>query len=142
MFKDAAPTMRKLFNMQRAHYNYLMDNFPNIRKLRSIYNAINKAEYYPLNTLNGFVAVVDEAKTYIQKYKTDTTTYKLLNHAIEAEAVSSLYATLELHASFLTPENKKAVYDRLIEDITELELSTAVVKEGSQTLSSRMNSFK
>ena len=141
MFKEAAPTMRKLFNLQRAHYNYLMDNFPNVKKLRSIYNAINKAEYYPLNTLLDFVSVVDEAKTYIEKYRTDTETYKLLSHGIEAEAVSSLYAILELHASFLTPNNKKEIVDRLNQDIIDLELSTAVVKEGGQTLSARMNTF-
>lgn len=144
VYKDAAPTMRKLFNTMRSYYAYLMETFPELRKLRSVFTRFNtkSADYYPLATLQSFVNIVDEALLEVEKYKANKDIYEPLFREIEAQAIFPLYASLELHSSEMSPDIRNGIIDRLIYDISVLNLSSCQLKEAGETLVSAVNAYK
>ena len=144
MYKDASQSMRKLFNSMRSYYAYLLDTNPGLRKLRSIYNVFSNTSYnyYPIQTLESFIAIVDEAHEKIARYKDNPEFFVPIDNEIEAQAIFPLFAELELHSSELNPVERNRIIDRLITAISNLDLSSCVVRESGSTLLSRVESYR
>lgn len=135
MYKEAAPQMRKVFNEMRSYYKYLLEAYPNLVCLRSIYNNFTKnSEFYPLSTLQSFVNQIDAAKVYVEKYKVDPELYKNIVNEIEAQAIFPLYVMLTMHNTELTAETRAALVDRLTQSISDLALDTCVIRESGSTI--------
>lgn len=134
MYQDCAPAMKNLFLSMRAHNNYFMESNA-LYRTRSNYLSINKREYWPLATLQQWVATCDEALASAEKYKEmNQELYTSLCKHIEAEAVSPLYLIASLYKNQLSSTYLTSVKDRLLTDISFLHLETKKTSEHGITI--------
>ncbi len=113
MFKDGADTMKELFLEMRAYNSYVLKT-NNLYKIRSIYNKVANASYWPIATLESWLAKIDKAVSEIEHLKeTNYSAYiSTLNH-IETEAISPIYILVSLHGTSLSGNKKTEYLDRL-----------------------------
>lgn len=143
MYGDAQYDMRNLFNLIRSHNAKLLTDYPEFSCLRSCYNLVRDAKYYPLTTLESFISLVDQAKLKVEKLKrTDVDLYNKICAHIEAEAVSYLYIILDLHMNEITYDRKAQILDRLYADAKLLSIENMQIREGGSQLISMLDGFK
>lgn len=135
VYKEAAPSMRKLFNTMRSYYGFLLSENESMNALRSIYfNYSKHPELYPLATLQSFISIVDEALTHIEKYKVSPETYSAIANEIEAQAIFPLYVIMENFYNDLTPEDKVYYSTRILNAISNLNIESCVTKESGESI--------
>lgn len=143
VYGDAQYEMRDMFNLVRAHNAKLLKDYPELSCLRSCYNLVRDAKYYPLTTLENFISCVDKAKLSVGKMKSiDEEAYNKLIAHIEAEAVTYLYIILDLHMSEITYDRKTQILNRLYDDAKMLSIENMQVREAGSTLISMLDGFK
>lgn len=142
MFKEAAPRMKELFYSMRIYYEDLM-NTNEMYQIRSNYLVLDKKDYWNLATLQSWVATCDKAKEDVDKYKyTDPELYESICKHIEAEAFNSLFQILTLHHDDLSSTYRNQIYDRLCQDIIDLNLGTKTIAEHNLTVSEYIKQYK
>ncbi len=143
VFGDAQYEMRELFDLIRVHNAELLRDHPDLSQNRSCYNAVRYPDYFPLTTLENFIAKADHAKLAIKKLEnTNPKLYKELYKHIEAEAFNYLYIILDLHSGKITFDRKMEILDRLYEDIDLLSLQNMQIKEAGSTVLSIVDGWK
>ncbi len=140
MFKDASDTMMEYFLELRAHNAYILETY-NLYKPRSQYTKIGEAQYWPMATLERWIAKIDKALEEIEYLKAiDYDTYiKTVGH-IETEALSPLYILVDLHGSKLNNSVKQKYLDRMqaTVDLTDCGMMK-LVEHGSTGLQEWIN---
>ena len=87
--------------------------------------AIDRPEYWPFAMVQGWLDQMDNAKTYIERYKDlDPELYDKISKHIEAEAISPLYILLEFHGNSLSASRKQEYMQRLSHDVEWMDLYT------------------
>ena len=131
MYGDAAEIMKdyyyELRNYQNSYETAFGENWGN----KVIEGSVVNKSLWPLNTLNGFMAKVDEAIESIEKYKTyDPVLYEKLYWRIEAEWFSPAFIAATLHGLTMPTEQYAAVVKRLKEDVYMLGFTATTNTSG------------
>lgn len=134
LYKDAAPTMKKLYNDMRSWNAYVCET-NGLYQVKSIYGAVTRKEYWPIQTLKGWMGLIERAWDEIEKYKdTDPELYRKLYYRIGAEYVSPAYMILSYQRSSLTLPEQKILIQRFKDIVKTLGMGS--VAEGNNTLQS------
>ncbi len=89
-YLEAAPQMKRLFDIIQARSAYLEETVPTISG--GIYDDIGNAEYWPRLLIEDMLEIIDEAYAAIEKYKvTDPTLYENLVKRIKKESIFPRY---------------------------------------------------
>lgn len=89
-YLEAAPQMRKLFDIIQARSAYLEETVPTISG--GIYDDIGEVEYWPRLLIEDMLDVIDQAYASIEKYKTtNPTLYNNLVKRITKESIFPRY---------------------------------------------------
>ena len=132
MYGDAAEIMKDYFYDLRNYENSFETAFGENWGKNVIEGAIVNKSLWPLNTLNGFMAKIDEAHESIEKYKTyDPELYDKLYWHIEAEWFSPAFIAATQHGMTMPTEQYKAVVKRLKEDVYTLGFTVTTNTSGS-----------
>ena len=132
MFKDAAPTMKKLYNEMRSWNAYVCET-NGLYKVKSVYGRVIPKEYWPIQTLKGWMGLIEEAWGEIEKYKdSDPDLYRKLYYRIGAEYVSPAYKILSYQRSSLTLAEQKLLIQRFKDIVKTLGMTSAA--EGDDNL--------
>ncbi len=109
-YKNASGPMLEYYEKQRSHWAYLSTNYESAGICNQ---AINRAEHWPLATLNGFMDCFDEAFAAIEPLKeTDPDMYNTLWNRIKKEQLSTLYLLCKLYKGNYVNE-----FDSMISDL-------------------------
>ena len=131
MYGDAAEIMKDYYYDLRNYQNSYETSFGANWGNKVIEGAVVNKSLWPLNTLNGFMAKVDEALESIEKYKTyDPELYEKLYWRIEAEWFSPAFIAATLHGMTMPTEQYDAVVKRLKEDVYTLGLTATTNTSG------------
>ena len=123
MYKDAAPTMYRLFQSLRAYEQHVLIGEYELFSNGDGSPDIEKAIYWPVGLLQGWLAEIDQAKKSLDRYKVvDPELYDEKCKHIEVEAISTLYILLSLHGDMLSPSLKTEYVERLRYDMEWLDL--------------------
>ncbi len=96
-FGDAAVPMRQYYDELQAHLGYLASAYP-VQLNGYIREEIAALQYWPKETLQQWMAYIDEAYAAIEPYRqTDEELYGVLYDHILQESIFIRYALLELH---------------------------------------------
>lgn len=96
-FRDAAEPMRRYFDALQAHLRYLETEFP-ADVNGNIYNNMAQSKLWPPKTLDGWLAVMDEAYAAIEHYRTeDPALFEKLESHILLETVFPRFAQIRLY---------------------------------------------
>ena len=108
-FKEAAPTMKSLFEEQRAYYAEMCEEY-DLYQVRSIYTKVADPVYWKYNTLTEWLSLYDTALTSVAGYQTaDPDLYAAIEKNIKTEWVSTAYMLLNLWTNKLGSENAEAL---------------------------------
>ena len=94
MYKDAAPTMLRLFQSVRAYQQHVL-----IGKFSLVSNGdgspnMDLVEYWPIGMLEGWIGKIDQAKKEVERFAVvNPELYDTLCKHIEIEAISSIKLT-------------------------------------------------
>lgn len=95
-YKDAEEPMRKLFHLIQARSAYLEQTVPTISG--GIYDEIGEAGYWPQNTVETMLALIDEAYKAVEKYKTtDVALYNGLVKHVKQESIFPRYVQCKFY---------------------------------------------
>ncbi len=96
-FADAAQPMRQYYDELQAHMTYLAAAYP-VQLNGYIREEIASMQYWPKETLQQWLAYIDQAYAAIEKYKqTDAELYERLHNHILQESIFIRFALLELY---------------------------------------------
>ena len=131
MFKDAAPTMMRLFQAERAYLRHVI-----IDKLGvSAKSEMALAEYWPIGLLEGWLSEIDKAKAEVERFKEiDADMYEKICKRIETEAISYLYILIETQRYTLAADVKKQYIDRITYDVDWLDISGMAIQGSKSNL--------
>ena len=102
-FREAAPTMRKYYNMLVAHMEQLQIEYPEVfyTQRRSF---SEDPKYWPYQTLQNWLDLCDEAFIMIERYKTsDPELYDSLYKHIVAETIFPRFIMCHYYTGYFTP---------------------------------------
>ena len=131
MYKDAAPTMLRLFQTVRAYQQHVL-----IGKWSLVSNgdgSVNTdlAEYWPIAMLEGWVAKIDQAKTEIERFAVlDPELYEETCKRIEIEGIGYIYTLLDIHGTSFSIEKRAEYINRIKYDIKWMNLADMRIKQG------------
>ena len=133
MFKDAAPTMLRLFQAQRTYIRHVLIDKYELESNGDGSPDVMLVEYWPLGIVNGWINSIDKALEEIARYETlDPVLYDKLAKRIEIENVSYLYIMLAMHGKTIAAEDKDMYVTRLKKDIKWLDISGMYIHTGSK----------
>lgn len=129
MYKDAAATMLKAFNIQRS---YFVGMATGEQPVVGVTNEILTRDVFPYPMIKSWIQMFDEALNEVERYKAiDIAEYDKICQHIEAEAVSPLYIVLNLYADKMTAVEKDGYINRLLYDIEWINLKDMYVADGT-----------
>lgn len=121
MYGDAAQNMLNFYSSYRMHSANMLNGEYN-NDLSSIYGGSCKAQYWPLATINQWLAYIDDALSDIEYLReTDLESYQMYYDNIVTERVSLYYMIISLYP-FSTDEYD-AIVDAFIEDVQRLNIN-------------------
>ncbi len=126
MYLEAAPYMRRLFDLERAQFHYVCDTYGlYVTNINSVNVDIARAKYWPKQLLEGYIDLCNEAYAAVEKYNRKSTSelYTALVKHIDAEYVSPAYILLTLHKDELS--NYDAFKDDFKEKIAFIGLTNS-----------------
>ncbi len=98
-YLEAAPQMKKLFDIIQAHSAYLEETVPTITG--GIYDDIGEPDFWPLHLIEEMLRIVDQAYASVAKYKsTDPALYKSLINRIKKESIFPRYVLCTHFANY------------------------------------------
>lgn len=123
LYKDAAPTMLRLLQQERAYINKVILGD---HKATGRINYANM-EYFPMAILQQWLAEHDQAKQEVLKYKTAAPElYDSICKNIETEALFPLYMLMDLYGINMSQAEREQYVSRLEHDLVWLELSNMI----------------
>ena len=134
MFKEAAPEMKELFQEERLWNGYLMDTF-DLWMIRSNYTDLVNTKYFPMATLENWMAKCDSALAKVEKYKTSAPElYQAIKNHIEIEWITPSYLLLALYNENLSSTDKNAIIDRFVDATDRLGILRAAENRSTPTI--------
>ena len=116
-FGEAAAPMRKWFDAQRLHIEYLKE-YKNYGGTQSIYQNIIREDFWPKGMLLNFLGYTEEAIKAIEPLKTvEPERYQVLYDNITRERVSLYYLLVTLY-EYNTTEDQIALYKQNFKEDT------------------------
>ena len=129
MYKDAAPTMLRLFQTVRSYQRHVLIGKFELESNGDGSSEMTKAEYWPLGMLEGWLAQIEKAKSEVERFKVlDPDLYEKICKRIEIEAVSTLYIILETQGYTISMEKRTEYIDRLKYDIGWLDIDEMEIR--------------
>lgn len=126
-YLDAAEPMRTYFDELRAWMRYLEDTYP-AELDGGVYAQISVAKYWPKNTLEHWLDLIDEALEKAEAYKEDRVLYQNLKDRITKESMFMRYALMEHYSGTYSAEKLAEMRLSFKEDAQRLNFSR--MKEG------------
>lgn len=126
-YMAASEPMRQYFDELRAWMRYLEDEYP-AELNGSIYAEISESKYWPKNTLEHWLALIDEAKAAAEQYKDDKVLYENLVDRINKESMFMRYALIEHYSGTYSAAALTEMQQSFKEDAQHLGFSR--IKEG------------
>lgn len=131
-YADAAQPMRKFFDQLVQWMGYLETMYPESID-GTIYNEIEKSEYWRKKTLDTWMALIDEGYAAIEHYKeSDPEYYQTLKMRIVNESLFPRYALIRLHSGSYNADTLYAMRRSFMEDANAVGLLRHA--EGSNAL--------
>lgn len=138
MYKDAAPTMMRLFQSERSYIRNVIIG----KHQASASSELALAEYWPIGVLEGWLKQIDLAKADVERYReTDPALYNKTCMHIETEAISFIYILLQTQGYTIASEVRAEYIERLRYDIEWLDLSNMVIRTQTTTLVSWLDNL-
>lgn len=129
MYKDAMPTMMRLFQSVRAYQRHVLIGEYELESNGDGSPEMGLAEYWPIGMLEGWLAMIDQAKLDVARLeKADPELYDRTCQHIEIEAISTLYILLETQGYTISAEARKEYIDRIKYDIEWLDIDNMVFR--------------
>ena len=100
MYREAAPYMRRLFELERTQFHYICKTYGlYVTHITSVNIDIAKPAYWPKQLLTHYLNLCEQAYVAVEKYNRTATQelYQALVKHIDAEYVSPAYIMLTLH---------------------------------------------
>lgn len=133
MYGEAADVMRSMFEEQRVHMAKICTE-NELYVQDSIFLILNRAEYFPKNTLKTWMNRCDEALKIVEKYKnTDPEYYEMLLNNIEAEYIAPAWMCLYLHHETMLVQEKEEIKARIFETLELLGVEDMSLTESGNT---------
>ena len=115
-FREAAPSMKKFYNLLVAHMEQLQVEYPHIFYTQRRTNS-EEPKYWPHATLRQWLDICDEAFKLIEKYKvSDPVLYDSLYKHIVAETVFPRYMICQYYTGYYKPSEVREMRTSFIED--------------------------
>ena len=115
-FREAAPAMRKFYNLLVAHMEQLQVEYPNIFYSQRRTNS-EEPKYWPHATLQNWLDLCDEAFKAIERYKvSNPELYESLRKHIIAETIFPRYMICQYYTGYYTPSDVREMRLSFIED--------------------------
>lgn len=131
MYKDAAPTMLRLFQTVRAYQQHVLIGKYSLESNGDGSPEMALPEYWPIGMLEGWIDKLDTAKAEIARFAVvDPELYETVCQHIEIEAISSLYLLLELHSTSLSYETREKYINRVEYDIEWMNIGDMEIRNG------------
>ena len=107
-FREAEPYMRKFYNQLVGHMEWLQIEYPSAfytaRRTDTEGNTGMFREYWPYETLQGWLKLCDQAFSVVEKYKaSDPELYQTLWRHITAETIFARYLICEYYFGYYEP---------------------------------------
>ena len=120
-FREAAPAMRKFYNMLVAHMEQLQVEYPNIFYTQRRTNS-EEPKYWPHATLQNWLKLCEEALSAVKKYQSsDPILYESLRKHIIAETIFPRYIICEYYMGYYTPSQVQEWRSSFIADCKLIE---------------------
>ncbi len=112
MYRDAAPTMRAIYEDMRLHLaKVCADN--NLYAVRSIYMKIENKNMWQMPTLTAWMDRFDSAIETVKRYKElDKDLYDAIVNRIELEWISPAYIAMKLHSQSFEKSTRLDIINR------------------------------
>ncbi len=121
-FRDAAQPMREFYDQLVAHLRMLENAYP-VDVNGNIYNNMEQARFWPKKTLDGWLALCDQAYEAIAHYQEeDPELYAVLSEHILLETIFPRFALLELYSSYYDSTELFRLRTQFKEDCTALNI--------------------
>ena len=134
MYGAGHKEMWNYYGALRAHNKYLLDTYPQLTNARSIYNSLAKRDYYPLETLQSLISLVDAAKEKITLEQYTKEQYDLYRNNMDAEALHPMYAQLTLYGDIdLNDYDRYALAKRCSDNLVFMRNTGMSTKEHGGT---------
>ena len=135
MYKDAAPTMYRLFLSIRSYGRHVLIGKYELETNGDGAPELGLAEYWPIGTLEGWISQIDRAKEEVERFKVlDPELYDRICKHIEVEAISYMYILLETQGSTISVEDRTAYIDRIKYDIEWIDLYNMKIRSSDLLL--------
>ena len=130
MFKDAAPTMNRLFQSVRSFQQHILIGEHELVSHGDGSPESLIVDYWPVGTLRGWIENTDKAITEIERFKVlDPELYNRLRKHIEIETISPLYIMLELQGDNISKEERAKYVERVRYDIEWLDIADLEIRD-------------
>lgn len=130
-YLDAGEPMREYFDELRAWMFNLEEEYP-AELSGSIYASIDESKYWPKNTLEHWLDLIDEALEKAENYKDDKLLYDNLKNRITKESLFMRYALIEHYSGTFSAEKLKEMQVSFMEDAQSLSFSRYKEGEGGE----------
>ena len=122
-FKDAAKTMRGMFDFYRTYYAYIMKKY-DLTISEPASSTLESASTWPYATLQMFLNYIDKAYADIELLKaTDNETWQLLHDRINIESTNYRYLLARFHRSSFTDLEYTLFVNSLLNDCKMLGMN-------------------
>lgn len=130
-YLDAAEPMRKYFDELRAWMRNLEEEYP-AELNGGVYASIAESKYWPKNTLEHWLDLIDEALDKAEAYKENKLLYENLRNRITKESLFMRYALIEHYSGTYSAENLHEMQVSFMEDAQSLNMSRYKEDEGGE----------
>lgn len=128
-YGPAAEPMRAFFDQLQAHMRYLEEAYPG-SVTGNIYNNMEQTNLWPKKTLDGFLALVDQAYELIEEAKDENPDmYEVYKEHVLLESIFPRFAKLRLYKGTFTSEEFTAEAKQFKSDCTKFNIT--MLKEQS-----------
>lgn len=131
MYKDAAPTMSKLFQSMRSYQQHVLIGEYKLTSAGDGSPDLLVATYWPVGMLRTWINEIDKAKAEVARFAViDPELYDIICGHLEIEAISYLYLMIELQGGKISKEERADYIARLKHDIQWLHIEDMRIKKG------------
>lgn len=121
-FMDASEPMRKFYESARMQYNNILKN--NIDLTGSIYDSVDKPEYWSFGLLNQYFSYCNQAIELIEKYKDiDNELYERVLKHIKIESIFPRFALATLYEEYYSSDVLYGFRKDIMNDCRELNIT-------------------
>jgi hypothetical protein len=141
MYRDAAPTMLRLFQTVRAYQRHVLIGKFELETNGDGAPEMGLAEYWPIGMLEGWLDQIEQAKVDVERFKViDPVLHDKICKHIEIEAISTLYIILATQGYTISSEDRTDYINRIKYDIEWLDLGEMEIR-GDSTLAGWVESL-